>query len=210
LSQSQLESIEVLRGITSFFPLFLDLQVPVTAIREKTSVSDALSHEGMHVLHGRIPFEISANTWADKVAPGPGIGLIKVFELPAVSLREIEHYDRAFQAFDKAHREFQRGEYDNAVADCRKAIEVIRKQLRGAQTKDANVLAAKFAESVGAATAAWLVAMLDATNEVSSPPHHSPRTHFGRFEAQMILTTTLSVVAYILRSDQAIKDGVHS
>jgi hypothetical protein len=206
LNRSQLEPLEILRGATSFFPLFLDLQVPVTAIREKQSGPDVLSYEGTHILQGRIAFEISANTWSEKVAPKLGIGLIKVFELPAVPLSEIKNYERAYQAFDKAHREFQRGEYDNAVGECRKAIDVIRKQLRGAQSKDAHVLTAEFAKNVGEATATWLMAMLDATNAVSNAPHHSPRAHFGRFEAQMILTTTLSIVAYILRTNRAINE----
>jgi hypothetical protein len=202
----RLEKLESLRGSQPFLRLRLDVQTTVQVRKLGPENTEGLSQEGTHPLAGTGHFEIPSNTWCEKVAPGLGIGLIRVFELPAIPTSEIKEYDRAYQSLDKAQKRFISGEYDDAVAECRKAIEPLRQHLKKIKAIDPKVLPADYADRVGEATTGWLVAMLDKTHGIASELHHTTQTHFTRLDAQMVLTISTSLVAYILRNRDQLKE----
>ena len=199
LDHHRLETIESERGANSLF-LQLTVQSAVTAVYVGDDSYKPTLGEGLHPLTGMTHFQIPANAWCENVAPGLGIGLIKVFELPAVPLEAIEDYDRAFRSLDKAQKLFAKGEYDDAVAECRKAIEPLRSHLKKVKLLDPDILPADYADKIGSATAEWLLTMIGKTHGVASALHHSTTVHFSRLDAQMVLTITVSLVAYVLRS----------
>jgi hypothetical protein len=196
----RLEKLEALRSAQAFFRLRLDVQTLVRVRRLEASQSQGLSQEGTHPFAGTGHIEIPSNTWCEKVAPGLGIGLIRVFELPAIPASALKDYDRAYQSLNKAQQRFTLGDYDDAVAECRKALEPLRQHLKKLKSIDPKVLPTDYAERVGEATTGWLIAMLDKTHGVASELHHTTQVHFTRLDAQMVLTITTSLVAYILRN----------
>jgi hypothetical protein len=200
LDHYRIESIETQRGSQSFLPLQLHFQTSAEIVFMKKEDLKPAMGEGIFPLAGTVHFQIPSNTWCDHVAPGLGIGLVKIFELPAVPLSEIEDYTRAFGALEKAQKHFGKGDYDDAVAECRKAIEPLRQHLKKEKQLDPSILPADYADKIGAATTEWLQTMLGKTHGVSSALHHSTSAHFSRLDAQMVLTITANLVAYILRT----------
>jgi hypothetical protein len=203
----RLEKLESLRNAQPFLRLRLDIQTLVQVRKFGPSNCEGLSQEGIHPLAGTGHIEIPSNTWCEKVAPGLGIGLIRVFELPAIPVSEIKDYERAFRSLEKAQQRFTNGDYDDAVAECRKVLEPLRQHLRKIKTIDPKVLPADYADRVGEATTGWLIAMLDKTHGVSSELHHTTQVHFTRLDAQMVLTITMSLVAYILRNRERLNEA---
>ncbi|MBU6401469.1 MAG: hypothetical protein KGS61_14225 [Verrucomicrobia bacterium] len=152
-------------------------------------------------IYTTLNFEVLQSVWIKNVLPGLGCGVVHVLEFPAVSLAACRELQHSYQALERAHAKFVAGEYDEAVWQCRTAVEPLRDDLKKIRDGRAESLSTDWAEKVGSTTIDWLVAVLGKTWGVANTPTHSPRTgHFSRLDAQMILTVTSSVVAYVART----------
>jgi len=155
----------------------------------------------IHALTTDCVIEVPQSVWIEKVLPGLGYGKVYWIELPAISLEACAELDHSFKALQQAERRFKFGDYDEAVAHCRKALEPIRRELQKLKTKSGDALAPDYAEKIGNSTVTWLTEVLGKTYGVANTPAHSPQTgHFNRLDAQMLLTITASVIAFLARS----------
>lgn len=145
--------------------------------------------------------QIPQSTWIKNVLPGLGYGIINVLEFPAVPISAFSELQHAYSALQRAHTKFTAGEYDEAMWQCRTAIEPLREELKKIKDGNPNSLSADWAEKIGPATVTWLLTFFGKTYGVANTPSHSPGTgHFSRLDAQMILTVASAVLAYVART----------
>ena len=112
--------LEVNIGVGTFGPVLFGSQANNPGHR----VSDLCS------IHKTIQFTVPQSVWVEKVLPGLGYGLVQLFELPAVSLEHVASLQHSYTALQRACDRFKGGDYDEAVAFCRTAIEPIRNELK--------------------------------------------------------------------------------
>jgi hypothetical protein len=154
-----------------------------------------------HTLHSDINLNVPSSVWLNNVLPNLGYGIVNVIELPATPIEQIAAMQHSFTALQRANERFKNGDYDESVGFCRTAIDPIRNELKKIKISSPENLAADWAEKIGDSTVAWLNTILGKTHGVANTPHHSPNTgHFSRLDAQMILTVTASVIAFVARS----------
>lgn len=137
---------------------------------------------------------IPRDQWVSGVLPGAGYGVSHILEFPAAPIESCQALQHSFLALKQAAEMHKLGFYDNAVGQCRVAIEPFFERAAGKP-----VLKASWATKLGAATHAWLSTTLGSIKDVTNTPHHSPNAHYSQFDSQMILAVTTAVVAYIAR-----------
>lgn len=204
VSQSQLEAIEVARkngDIEITFQLQLTFQVLAKTGNQPTV--------GFHVPHVVVDAGVSSvtatikvpqSTWAKEVLSQVGYGQVLLFEFPAFPVSALATLGEAFDAAKRAQQQFNTGEYDLSVGLCRNALQPLRNHLLKIKNQSKDGTAADWAEKVGAATFDWLMTVTGKTHGVSSTTHHEGTGgRFSRLDAHMILTTTVSVLAYAAR-----------
>lgn len=156
---------------------------------------------GFQNLFCEITFTIPHSVWLQNVLPGLGWGTVQVIELPSIGLEEFKRMEHAYTALKKGEELFKNGDYDQAVGFCRTAIDPVREDLKKLKLEKPNNLGADWAEKIGNSTVEWLTTVLGKTHGVANTPHHSPNPgHFTRLDAQMILTVTAAVLAYLGRT----------
>jgi len=210
VTQPQLEAIEAARkngdvGIT----LELKLSFLVLA---KTGANPVV---GFHVPHVVVDagvastsatIKVPQSTWVKDVLTQVGFGQVLLFEFPAYPVSALASLGEAFEAAKRAQQQFNVGEYDLAVGLCRTAVQPLRNHLLSIKARSKDATAADWAEKIGAATFDWLLTVTGKTHGVSSSTHHQGSSgRFSRLDAHMILTTTVSVLAYAARME-----AVHS
>ena len=148
-----------------------------------------------------ISLQVPQSVWLKSVLPGLGYGIINVLEFPAVALTACNELQHSYSALQRAHTKFTAGEYDEAIWQCRTAVDPLREELKKIKDGSPDSLSAEWAEKIGAATVEWLLIFFGKTHGIANTPTHSPNTgHFSRLDAQMILTVTTAVVAYVART----------
>ncbi len=207
LDKYRVEKMEQLRKGDMGLRCYLQLSIglfgpPIYGIEAKASSSPRISD--LAVLLANLQFAVPQSKWVKEVLPGLGGGVVQLIEFPAVSLEACEALKHSHLALKRAVEEFALGDYDAAVGLCRTAADPIRQELKKLRDGKVDCLAADWAEKVGSATIEWLTIVLGKTHGVANTPHHSPTTgYFSRLDAQMILTTTISVIAYVARFNAA-------
>ncbi len=145
--------------------------------------------------------QVPQSVWLKSVLPGLGYGVINVLEFPAVALTACNELQHSYSALQRAHTKFTAGEYDEAIWQCRTAVDPLRDELKQIKDGGPDLLSADWAEKIGTATVDWLLTFFGKTHGIANTPTHSPNTgHFSRLDAQMILTVTTAVVAYVART----------
>lgn len=166
---------------------------------EKEAIPFALDFENPSEssIHLRIPQSV----WIRNVLPGLGYGIIHVLEFPAIGLDSYKKLQHSYAALQRAQTKFTVGDYDEAIWLCRTAIDPLRNELKKIKHGNRDNLSADWAEKIGPATADWLLTVFSKTHGVANTPTHSPNTgHFSRLDAQMIMTVTAAVLAYVART----------
>jgi hypothetical protein len=152
-------------------------------------------------VYAQMPISIPQVAWAGKILKELGYGAIHIFEIPVASLEACRKLEHSYKALERAKKKYESGDYDDAVALCRTAVDPIRNELKKLKDKSPDSLTADWAEKIGASTVEWLTTVLGKTHGVANTPIHSPRTgHFARLDAHMILFTTVALVAYVART----------
>lgn len=206
VSHPQLEAIEAARK-NGDVGMTLQLRLSFLVL-SKTGANPTV---GFHVPHvvvdaGVAPlfatFKIPQSTWAKEVLPQTGYGQVLLFEFPAYPIGALAGLGEAFAAAKRAQEQFNVGEYDLAVGLCRNALQPLRNHLVSIKARLKDATAADWAEKIGAATLDWLLTVTGKTHGVSSATHHQGSSgRFSRLDAHMILTTTVSVLAYAARME---------
>jgi hypothetical protein len=206
VTPSQIEAIEAGRknadvGIT--------LQLKLTfLVLAKTGAHPVV---GFHVPHVVVDsavtplfatIKVPQSTWVKEVLPQLGFGQVLLFEFPAYPISALAGLGEAFAAAKRAQEQFNVGEYDLAVGLCRNALQPLRNHLISIKARSKDGTAADWAEKIGASTLEWLLTVTGKTHGVSSSTHHQGSSgRFNRLDAHMILTTTVSVLAYAARME---------
>jgi hypothetical protein len=143
---------------------------------------------------------VPQSIWVNAVLPQLAYGQIILFELPAVPLTALASLGEAFEAAKRAQAQFNAGDYDLCVVFCRTTVQPLRNHLKKIKTEAGNDTAADWAEKIGDATFEWLTIVTSKTHGMGSAAvHEGSPGRFTRLDAQMILTTTMSLLAYAAR-----------
>lgn len=156
-----------------------------------------------HMLYLADEFTILRDTWIKRVLPNVGYGVVHVIELPAVSVDACADIQHSFAALQQANDRHLHGHYDDAVGKCRVAMEpflTIAEEDDGTGGKRKKPrLKPSWETKMGHATGNWLAESFNAVKYAGNPSHHSPNTHYGQLESQIILAVTTALVAYAAR-----------
>lgn len=207
ISLFQMEAIEKARNHGEV-SLSLQLKVSYTVLSQGTEAKvgfiplRAVLDAGVApvYLHVKVPQSI----WTTQVLPAIGFGQVLLLELPAFPVSALASLGEAFAAAKRAQAMFDAGEYDLAVGLCRTAVQPLRNHLKKIKAEVGNDTAADWAEKIGDATFEWLTIVTGKTHGIGSvAAHEGSAGRFTRLDAQMILTTTVAVLAYAARLERA-------
>lgn len=145
-------------------------------------------------------FIIPRDVWIEQVLSKTDKGLVYISEFPLGKIDKYPSFKNSIAALRKAERFFRGGEYDNAVGECRIALEPAFEQVENEKGQKIPILKEKWVTSLGVETYTWLNKVLGSIKTRSNKPHHSPNRHFDRFEAQMLISITTVCLSYLARS----------
>jgi hypothetical protein len=154
-----------------------------------------------------ISFTIPHSHWVDNVLPNLGYGKVKLIEVPVPEKTIPGIFQKALEELQQSQRYFMEGDYDEVVAHCRSAVQLIPEVLpvdfpdKEKPTFNDKVdgflkeyLSIILADSKKKA----LANIIKAIWRVSSIPHHpSPPGYFNRADAEVIYHITTALLAYV-------------
>lgn len=148
-------------------------------------------------------FKVPQSVWAGPVLSGMGYAHTLLFELPAFPVAARATLGEAFEAAKRSQAMFNVGEYDVTVGLCRTAVQPLRNHLKKIKDRVGDGTAGDWAEKIGQATFDWLTTITGKTHGVGSVVFHEGSSgRFSRLDAQMVLTTTISILAYAARLEK--------
>ncbi|HAP41320.1 MAG TPA: hypothetical protein DCQ94_16420 [Nitrospira sp.] len=145
-----------------------------------------------------IEVKVFKSHWIEHVLPAFGFGSVTVVEFPAVPVEACAAFADSLTALKHAQRFHAEGHYNQAVAQCRLALEPI---LEANDEGKGKRLKKSWEIRLGASTYAWLKTAVHAVNDRTNKPHHSNQ-RFDQLESQMLLAVTTAFVAYIARLER--------
>lgn len=167
---------------------------PQAALYPPRTMLDA----GLASIHANL--KLPQSIWVHQVLPNLGHGQTLLLEMPAFPVSALATLGEAFEAAKRAQAMFQAGDYDVAVGLCRTAVQPLRNHLKKIKDRVGDGTAGDWAEKIGQATFEWLTIVTGKIHGVGSAALHEGSTgRFNRLDAQMILTTTFSLLAYAAR-----------
>jgi hypothetical protein len=127
-----------------------------------------------------INFDIAQSHWVDVVLRGLGYGQFKLIEIPIPEKLIPEVYQKALVSLQKSQEHFVKGDYDEVVAQCRNAVQLIPEilplDLSNTKTPSFNEKIKHFLKQhlsiLSDTKAQSLEAMIKAIWKLSSIPHH--------------------------------------
>lgn len=153
---------------------------------------------------GRTALQIPKSLWAERVLPQVGYQAMKCIELPLPDTPMGKVFQRASAELEKAVRSYF-ADYEDSVADCRKALEPLAELVRptsDAKAEEAGLrsklklLVQQLKPTLGDSTADSLGKIVQAMYDLFSKPHHeSPPYH--RHDAMLALHFTSSLLSYL-------------
>lgn len=100
--------------------------------------------------------KIPRSVWLERVLPQTGYGVVHVLEFPAAPLESCQSLRHSFDALKQAQERLKLGQYDDAVAKCRIALdpffEHVEQKNEQGETKKIPVLKRTWETRLGAAT----------------------------------------------------------
>lgn len=208
ISQHQVDAVEKARA-SADVSLTLQLKVEYSVLCQSSNEAEVGVYPQRAILDTGVTevflnIKVPQSIWTKDVLTQLGFGKIILFEIPAVPISALASLGEAFEATKRAHALFGSGEYDLAVGLCRTAVQPLRNHLKKIKAAVGDDTAADWAEKIGDATFDWLNIVVGKTHGMGSAAvHEGSPGRFGRLDAQMILTLTVSLLAYVARLEQA-------
>lgn len=111
--------------------------------------------------------------------------------------REAERFKRAVARTREAHAHISAGEYDSAVAECRKVLEALKHELK--EEGESDPLTPLFEQRTDARRAKEYLGIISRIKQLSGFVHHDFGTAltYSRAEAQFLLRTTESILSLV-------------
>jgi hypothetical protein len=113
------------------------------------------------------------------------------------SPREAEHFQRAIARTREARAQISAGEYDSAVAECRKVLEALKHELK--EEGQPDPFQPLFEQRTDPRRAKEYLGIISRIKQLSGFVHHDFGTSltYSRAEAQFLLRTTESILALV-------------
>jgi hypothetical protein len=149
-----------------------------------------------------VHLKIDQSRWIQNILPGLGLDTVKLIEIPLGKIADSPEMQRSIRALDNARDRLKRGVFDDAAMHCRIALEPFFEQVDKPDGGGKMPQLKKSWETrLGLAAYKWLAESLNAIKLATNPSHHSTTPHFDKFEAEMLVTITSTLVAYAARFD---------
>jgi hypothetical protein len=113
------------------------------------------------------------------------------------SAREAERFKRAVARTREARAQISAGEYDSAVAECRKVLEALKHELR--EEGESDPLTPLFEQRTDVRRAKEYLGIISRIKQLSGFVHHDfgSALTYSRAEAQFVLRTTESILSLV-------------
>ena len=200
ISQESLHRIEKERVNNIEFHVELKIQAALYSTLSLSNGQEMEFVRDMEIASGDANFTIPQSRWVNDLLPQMGYDAIRILEIPVSSPVLPVEYAGAIQELEKAKQSFMIGGYDQAVGYCRIAIEPLKMkyfELKKHITSDSE---ADWGRKTIDATIEWIDKMLRSTASYASKSHHYPSGgHFNKATAEIILMTTVSILAFVGR-----------
>lgn len=155
----------------------------------------------MSTMVQRIEIVIPQSEWIANILPGLGCNSVRLIEIPMPATTTAIGFEKSVLAVEKAQQRFNLGLYDDAAAQCRIALDPFFDQEKKPDGSGTMLKLKKSWEArLGEATHRWLGEASNAVRWATNPVHHSPSARFDRFEAQMLLMITTTLISYAART----------
>lgn len=194
LGAAQIEIIENLRkGGDLWFALTI------------SGVVDVDGHHDPHEVTNRLHVDLHVNqkTWID-VLKQMEYGQFMLFEIPVPSSEASEELGEALTYLEKAREHFWRGHYDEAVANCRKALEELTNGLgdKIELDKSKNSYFENRELREGMPIESRFLFLREVTRHITHPAAHAGQSTngaaFDRKDATFVLSTTAIILSRYL------------
>jgi hypothetical protein len=189
--------------------LRLDLELQIDELAEIKRVPGAFPSSiwgiaGRYRRQGSLTVTIPRSPWLDQILPGTEFAKSYLIELPAIPIDNCSDLKLSLDALQQAVKLEGMGFYNEAVAQCRTALEPFFEKGQapdaagGTQTK--RVLKAAWQTRLGRRTYDWLSGSFLAVNQAANQPHHPSSSGFDQAEAQMLLIVTTALISYAIKT----------
>lgn len=151
--------------------------------------------EHLNVNSQQLQFEVPRERWLEFLSASAG----RKFEVLEIqySEKEAERFSRAIARTREAHKHIDHGEFDSAVAACRKVVEAFGHELK--EEGEAEPLRSLFEKRTDERRAKEYLGIISKLKQLGGFAHHdfgSPLT-YSRAEAQFVLRVTESLLSMV-------------
>jgi hypothetical protein len=183
---------------------------PAKAIGNSVSGIDE-SIEVLRTAQLRLTVQIPQSHWVYSVLPGLGYGKLKIVEVPTPDRVIPEVFAEAIKEFEKAEQYMKQSDFDNAVSQCRKTLDLIPNVVR--LTFEANarpsypdrvkqLLKDHLPVPLGNSKREAIEHMITTLWKLTSITHHQNSQtsgYFGRADADLVMLMTTALLSYVGR-----------
>jgi hypothetical protein len=150
---------------------------------------------------------IPRSEWLERVLAGTEFAKTYIIELPAIPIDSCSDMRVSFDALQQAVKLEGMGFYNEAVAQCRIALEPFFETVQtpggSGGPKPRRVLKAAWQTRLGQRTYDWLSGSFLAVNQATNQPHHLSSSGLDQMEAQMLLMITTALISYAVKTQPA-------
>lgn len=155
----------------------------------------------IYTMAQQINIVIPQSEWIKSILPGLGCDGIKLIEIPMPVMATASGLEMPVLALEKAQQRFKLGLYDDAAAQCRIALDpFFDQEIKADGTGKMPRLKKAWEARLGEATHKWLAESSNAVKWATNSVHHSPSARFDRFEAQMLIMVTATLLSFAART----------
>jgi hypothetical protein len=189
--------------------LRFDLELFADELVELTRTKDAMHPIAWgisehHHTRSSLTAIIPRSEWLERVLAGTEFARTHIIELPAIPINSCSDMKVSFDALQQAVKLEGMGFHNEAVAQCRIALEPFFETVQAPSgsgvTKPRRELKAAWQTRLGKRTYDWLSGSLLAVNQATNQSHHLPSSGFDQMEAQILLMITTALISYAVKT----------
>jgi hypothetical protein len=183
--------------------LFADELVEVTRTKDPMRPI-AWGISDRHHMRSKLTVVIPRSEWLERVLTGTEFAKTHIIELPAIPINSCSDMKVSFDALQQAVKLEGMGFHNEAVAQCRIALEPFFETVQAPSgsgvTKPRRELKVAWQTRLGKRTYDWLNGSLHAVNQATKQSHHQSSSGFDQMEAQMLLMITTALISYAVKN----------